>query len=55
MAVVWLSTVTAADAVQFSDWMAMAGEAHGDALGWTGANKYDCRICVVIPTVSLPD
>jgi len=27
---------------------------HGDAVGWTGEDRYDCRICVVVPAVSLP-
>ena len=36
-------------------WRWPGGEAHGDAVGWTGEDRYDCRICVVIPAVSLPD
>ena len=50
-----LSTATAADAVQFFEWMAMAGEAR--RRGWLDWRRqiYDCRICVVIPAaVSLP-
>ena len=40
--------------MQFFDWMAVTGEAHGDAVGWTGDDRYDCGICVLIPAVSLP-
>jgi len=41
--VVQLFTATAADAVQFFDWRAMAGEARrrGWVVGWTGKDIYD--------------
>jgi len=26
---------------------------HGDAVGWTGEDRHECRICVAIPAVSL--
>ena len=45
------TTVTAADAVLFFDWMAMAGEAR--RRGWLDWRK--TQICIIIPAVLLPD